>query len=72
MAKSCCPAYIIRLNVNDFKITKSQKQVLKRFNKYLVHGKSEKTEAKEDADMKSEEEDEISKKENAQKVEKLK
>jgi len=72
LEKSCCPAYIIRLNVNHFKITKSQKQVLKRFNKYLVHGKPEKPEATENEVMKSEEEDESPKKDNAEKIEKLK
>jgi len=72
LEKSCCPAYIIRLNVNDFKITKSQKQVLKRFNKYLMYGKSEKTEANENDVMKSDDEDEIPKKEKAEKIEKLK
>ena len=32
---SCCQLYPIRLNVENFKINKNQKMVLKKFNKFL-------------------------------------
>ncbi|XP_013199429.2 arginyl-tRNA--protein transferase 1 [Amyelois transitella] len=35
MDVTCCPMYTIRCRVSDFKATKSQKKVLKRFSKYL-------------------------------------
>jgi arginine-tRNA-protein transferase len=70
LEKSCCPAYIIRLDVNDFKITKSQKSVLKKFNKYLIHGKSDKMDANEEEVMKPGD-DEDQKKDNTVKIQKL-
>ena len=33
--KSCCKIYQPRVNINNFKITKEQKKVMKRFRKYL-------------------------------------
>ena len=33
--KSCCKLYTHRLNVQNFKINKDQKKVMKRFRKYL-------------------------------------
>ena len=33
--KSCCKLYTPRVNINDFKISKEQKKVMKRFRKYL-------------------------------------
>ena len=33
--KSCCKLYTCRLNVEDFKINKDQKKIMKRFRKYL-------------------------------------
>ena len=33
--KSCCKLYTHRLNIEDFKINKDQKKVMKRFRKYL-------------------------------------
>ena len=33
--KSCCKLYTCRLNVEDFKINKEQKKIMKRFRKYL-------------------------------------
>ncbi|XP_063537097.1 arginyl-tRNA--protein transferase 1 isoform X1 [Cydia strobilella] len=36
MDVTCCPMYTIRCRALEFKATKSQKKVLKRFNKYLV------------------------------------
>ena len=35
MHKTCCPQYTIRLRVNDFKMSKSQKKVLKNVDKFL-------------------------------------
>ena len=34
--KSCCKLYQPRVNVNNFKITKHQKKVMKKFRKYLT------------------------------------
>ncbi|XP_052756992.1 arginyl-tRNA--protein transferase 1 [Galleria mellonella] len=36
MDVTCCPMYTIRCRALEFKATKSQKKVLKRFNKYLL------------------------------------
>jgi len=36
MEKTCCPAYAIRLNVKNFKPTKSQKKVLRRFDRHAT------------------------------------
>lgn len=33
--RTCCPSYTIRLNVNNFQPSKSQKKVLRRSNKHL-------------------------------------
>lgn len=38
LEKSCCQPYTIRLNVNEFEITQSQKKVLKKFHKFLLSG----------------------------------
>uniref|UniRef100_A0AC35TU45 Arginyl-tRNA--protein transferase 1 n=1 Tax=Rhabditophanes sp. KR3021 TaxID=114890 RepID=A0AC35TU45_9BILA len=38
MSATCCPQYTIRLNVDDFKISKSQKKVLSNFLRYLQTG----------------------------------
>ena len=43
--QSCCQPYTIRLREEEFKISKSQKQVMKTFNKFLkgqidMNGKS--------------------------------
>ncbi|KAI9357831.1 arginine-tRNA-protein transferase [Pilaira anomala] len=35
LEKSCCPQYTIRLNATQFSITKSQKKVLNKFNRYV-------------------------------------
>lgn len=34
--KSCCPHYTIRLDSNEFKPTKSQRQVVNRFNNFVL------------------------------------
>jgi arginine-tRNA-protein transferase len=36
LSKSCCQLYSMRLDVDEFKISKSQKKVLKNFRKYLA------------------------------------
>jgi len=38
MSKTCCPQYTIRCNMLDFRLSPSQKKVIKRVNKYLNHG----------------------------------
>eukprot|EP01031_Cornospumella_fuschlensis_P037606 gene37606-45683_t len=40
MHRTCCPAYTIRLNVNNFKPTKSQKKVLRKAGSSKEEGKS--------------------------------
>jgi len=35
---TCCPCYTIKCDALEFKLSKSQKKVLKRFNKYLIEG----------------------------------
>ena len=39
MKRTCCPQYVIRMDVTEFSVTKSQKRAIKRFNEYLLHGK---------------------------------
>ena len=38
MSETCCPQYAIRCDVADFKLTRSQKKVIKRVTKYLNTG----------------------------------
>ena len=38
MNQTCCPQYPIRCNALEFKISKSQKKVIKRVNKFLNTG----------------------------------
>ncbi|KAF5302592.1 hypothetical protein FQA39_LY10210 [Lamprigera yunnana] len=38
MDLTCCPQYTIRCNTLDFKLTKSQKKIIKRFNKFIGDG----------------------------------
>ncbi|CAG9111731.1 unnamed protein product [Plutella xylostella] len=47
----CCPMYTIRCAVSDFKPTKSQKKVLKRFNKHLTGGSSSEVQSGESRKM---------------------
>jgi len=37
MNETCCPQYTIRCDVTGFKLSKSQKKVLKKMTKYLLH-----------------------------------
>ncbi|KAK3603003.1 hypothetical protein CHS0354_016818 [Potamilus streckersoni] len=44
MPITCCPQYTIRCEALNFKLSTSQKKVIKRMNRYLIHGiKSGKT-----------------------------
>ena len=38
MSKSCCENWQYLVNVNEFKISHSQKKVMRRFHRYLNHG----------------------------------
>ena len=37
MKKTCCPQYVIRMDVTQFSVTKSQRRAIKRFNEYLLY-----------------------------------
>lgn len=39
MKQTCCPQYVIRMDVTKFKLTKSQKSCIKKFKDYLLKGK---------------------------------
>ena len=39
MDKTCCPQYTIRCKVTEFRISLSQKAVLKRMKDFLLHNK---------------------------------
>lgn len=38
MHETCCPQYTIRCDISNVKLSKSQKKVIKRFNRYLITG----------------------------------
>ena len=38
MNMTCCPQYTIRCEVLNFKMRKSHKKVIKKVNRYLIHG----------------------------------
>ena len=40
MKKTCCPQYVIRMDVTQFSVTKSQRRAIKRFNEYLLHDRT--------------------------------
>ncbi|CAB3364072.1 Hypothetical predicted protein [Cloeon dipterum] len=44
MNVTCCPAYTIKCDARKFKLSKSQKKVLKRINKFLLEGSQIKVE----------------------------
>ena len=48
MEITCCPAYCIRCDVTNFKISKSQKSVAKKMTSFLLHGEKPKPEHKPD------------------------
>ena len=39
MKRTCCPQYVIRMDVTEFTATKSQRRAIKRFNEYLLYDK---------------------------------
>ena len=39
MKRTCCPQYVIRMDVTEFTVTKAQRRVIKRFNEYLLFDK---------------------------------
>ena len=58
--KSCCKLYTCRLNIEDFKINKEQRKIMKRFRKYLSgeyelnkEKKKEEEKPKNDVEMKN-------------------
>ncbi|KAL0269342.1 UNVERIFIED_CONTAM: hypothetical protein PYX00_007111 [Menopon gallinae] len=38
MTTTCCPMYTIKCAVKDFRVSKSQKKILKRFHNFLAYG----------------------------------
>ncbi|XP_059478230.1 arginyl-tRNA--protein transferase 1 [Neocloeon triangulifer] len=48
MSQTCCPAYTIKCDTSKFQLSKSQKKVLKKFNKYLLEGQTVKEENSDD------------------------
>jgi len=38
MNKTCCPQYTIKCEATQFKMTKSQKKILKKFRNYIIKG----------------------------------
>lgn len=38
MEQICCPLYTVRCHATNFQLSKSQKKVIKRVNRYLIHG----------------------------------
>jgi len=38
MNKTCCPQYTIKCDATQFKMTKSQKKIIKRFRNYIIKG----------------------------------
>lgn len=47
MAKTCCPLYAIRCRAIDFRLSKSQKKVLKTMNSFLLRGERSKAKPEE-------------------------
>nr|XP_022916865.1 arginyl-tRNA--protein transferase 1 isoform X2 [Onthophagus taurus] len=43
MKETCCPQYTIRCDTGSFKLSKSQKKVIKKFNKWLHDGLNKET-----------------------------
>lgn len=40
MKTTCCPQYVIRMDVVSFRLSKSQKSSIKKFKRYLLEGKT--------------------------------
>ena len=72
--KSCCKLYTCRLDVENFKINKNQKKIMKRFRKYLsgeYDPNNEKNNEKEKEEKKIEKEKEVKIDETKEKIEKI-
>ncbi|XP_062511541.1 arginyl-tRNA--protein transferase 1-like [Corticium candelabrum] len=52
MKKSCCPPYTIRCDSTEFRLSKSQKKVLKKFVRYVASGSVSAGEAERQPDKK--------------------
>lgn len=52
---SCCEVWQYRVNIDEFKISQSQKKVIKKFHKYLnygsIHGDQEEQKNKDNSDL---------------------
>ncbi|KAL4449987.1 hypothetical protein ABPG74_015106 [Tetrahymena malaccensis] len=51
--KSCCKSYTIRMNANQFQIKKSQKKVMKKWNKFIYSKDSKSSDNKMQEEIKS-------------------
>ena len=74
LEKSCCKLYTCRLDVENFKINKNQKKIMKRFRKYLsgeYDPNNEKNNEKEKEEKKIEKEKEVKIDETKEKIEKI-
>ena len=40
MKRTCCPQYVIRMDVKKFKLSKSHKSSIRKFKKYLLEGRN--------------------------------
>ena len=40
MKRTCCPQYVIRTDVTTFRLSKSQRGVVKKLHRYLLHGRT--------------------------------
>ncbi|KAH9938554.1 arginine-tRNA-protein transferase [Fomitopsis serialis] len=38
LKKSCCPQYTIKLDAHAFKLSRSQRKLLNRWNRFVLHG----------------------------------
>ena len=70
LEKSCCKLYTCRLDVENFKINKNQKKIMKRFRKYLS-GEYDPSKEKEKEEEKPEKEKEVKIDETKEKIEKM-
>lgn len=40
MKRTCCPQYVIRTDVTKFRLSKSQRAVVRKLHRYLLHGRT--------------------------------
>lgn len=57
--KSCCECYQYKVKLDEFKMSKSQKQTMKRFHRYLETGKVQKDTSAGKEETKNQNEDQI-------------